>query len=93
MYYYHGTNVKFDKFDLSYFNTGLGSSTVCPVVHLTPHKHYAENAAKELSKKSCKGYVYTVKIKGDSDKEYHEYMMNICLNNISIIEIINIEEV
>ena len=43
MYYYHGSNKLFDKFDLSKSYNG--------VVYLTPHFDYAKNKALSLEGK------------------------------------------
>lgn len=83
MYYYHGSPVLFESFDVSkskheYYKT----------IHLTPNKEYAKHFLGDDG-----GYIYTVNIIGsDPNTVYREGMNNVCFSDVSTLEIIEVEK-
>lgn len=86
MVYYHGSPNLFTEFDLD------RSRNFAKSIHFSPHKMYAIAFATEKTINK-KGYLYTVNIEGHESLEYHKSMSNVCLNNLSKVTIIKVEEV
>lgn len=90
MLYYHGSDQKFDEFDISKAGTGLGSSA--KVIHLTPHKEYAIDCIKRLGRGN-KGYLYTVQVIGQEETKLSITAQNICFGSNKGLVILEREEV